>query len=94
MKYERYFESLIKSYEFMGFDPDINHNSIDKIESALSGRGVWTRNLVVDYSNAEKANEYVGYIKRLKGKAGMFLSVYGKNRQDAIDSGKRLLDSI
>ena len=94
MCYDPYFESIIKSYNFMGLDADINYNSFDKIESALSGRGVWTRNLPVDYSDTEKANEYVGYIKRLKGKAGMFISTVGKSRQDAIDNGKRLLDSI
>lgn len=98
MGYERYFESLTKSYNFIGFDADPAYNSFDKMESVLSAaKGVWTRTLVGDYAGADAGKsleDSLFYIRRLKGRVGMFLGVHGEDRQGAIDGAKRLLDSI
>jgi len=97
MCYENHLQSLTKTYNFMGLDASTDYNNFDKIEAALSGRGVWARDLGVNYMNpdtAEDAGRIFSYITRLKGKAGMFLGSMGRNRQEAIDGGKKLLDMI
>jgi len=99
MCYENHLMSLAtKSYNFMGFDADPKFNNIDKIEAGLvAGKGVWSRVIGMPFQDipADQAVEdAIGYIRQLKGKVGLFLGVHGKNKQDAIEKGKRLLGSI
>jgi hypothetical protein len=83
-----------KSYNFMGFDADPIFNNFEKIEAALiAGKGVWSR-LLGTPSDPQSLEDTVGYVRRLKGKVGLFFCVHGQNRQDAIDKAKWLLNSI
>lgn len=87
-----------KSYNFMGFDADPKFNSIDKIEAALvAGKGVWSRILgmpFLDIPADQALEDALGYLRRLKGKVGLFLGVHGRDREDAFEKAKRLLGSI
>ena len=85
MKYDAHFPALLKTEGFMGMDPGPSHNDVDKIEEALSGKGVWLRQLGED--NME-------LIQRFRGKMGLLLSASGETRRNAIDAAKRLLDTL
>ncbi len=94
MCHENHLMTLTKAYNFMGFDADPKFNNFDKIEAALvAGKGVWTRLLGLP-SDPQALEDTIGYIRRLKGKVGLFLCVHGKNRQDAINKAKQLLNNI
>ena len=95
--YDRYFPSLIKTDNFLGFDASPKYNDIEKIEAALSGRGVWFRYLggIPKSENGTTGRrDDLPLIRRLRGKVGMYLGVHGTNRQDAIGRSKRLLDAL
>jgi hypothetical protein len=98
MCHENHLMTLTKSNHFMGFDADPKFNNFEKIEAALvAGKGVWSRVLGMpfhDISADQALEDTIGYIRRLKGKVGLFFCVPGKNKQDAIDKAKRLLNSI
>jgi hypothetical protein len=97
MAYDRYFPSLIKTEGFMGLDASPSYNSLDRIEAALAGRGVWTRtvgDMPTDEHGATGRRDDLPAIRRLKGKVGMLLGVHGADRADAIARAKRLLDSL
>lgn len=86
MKYETHFDSLIKTDGFMGFDPDPVYNDFEKIASALErSRGVWSRQ--ISHNNPK----CLDYVRRLKGKAGMFFGVGGNNREEAIKEAREFM---
>jgi hypothetical protein len=86
MCYERYLPSLVKTEGFLGFDAQPGFNDFDKIEAALTeAHGVWTR--ICGPQDME-------YIRRLKGKAGMFFSVYGATRDDAVEKAREFLAGL
>lgn len=93
--YENHLASLIKTNRFMGFDADPKYNTFDKIESMLSlGHGVWTKPIRIDTEDMTTFKDATYYIQRLRGKVGLFFEIYGKNREDAIEGARRLLDFI
>jgi hypothetical protein len=98
MRYDFQFPAIIKTEAFMGLDADPDYNNLDKIEAALSGRGVWWR-AIGDLVRAPHGREAgrrdeLPVIRRLRGKVGLFLGVHGEDRQDAIDRARRLLDAL
>ena len=87
MGYERYFESLIKTDGFLGFDAGHQYNDLAKIESALiQATGVWMAPL-----NPETQLEMV---RRLRDKIGFHFSVSGEDRNDAVRKVKTLLECL
>jgi len=96
MTYDNHLMSLTKTEGFMGFDAVPTYNRIEKIDEALAGRGAWTwtvggRHMGVGPAQMARTLEY---IQRFRGRVGLFLGTDGKDRAEAIDSGKRLLDSL
>ncbi|MCL2664172.1 MAG: uroporphyrinogen decarboxylase family protein, partial [Defluviitaleaceae bacterium] len=83
MKHDRFFKAMSETKGFMGFDADPNYNSLDLLEQALTGRGVWNR-VVGEWDLA----------KRFKGKFGFFLGAHGKTKEDASENMKKMLCSI
>jgi hypothetical protein len=98
MHYDFQFPAMIKAEGFVGLDADPDYNRLDKIEAALSGCGVWWRpigDLVrAPHGKQVERRDELSIIRRLRGKAGLFLSVHGDDRQDAIDRARRLLDAL
>lgn len=86
MKYEAYFDSLVKTEGFIGFDPSPEFNDFEKIASTLERcRGVWTRQI------SHKDPNCLNYVRRLKGKVGMFFGVGGDNREEAIKEAREFM---
>ena len=86
MGYDTYFESLIKTDGFIGFDPTKEYNDMDKIEAALvKAKGIWIQPLGPDD---------IDLIKRLRGRIGMHFAVRGDDREDAIDKTKAFLAAL
>ncbi|MBU4366191.1 MAG: uroporphyrinogen decarboxylase family protein [Kiritimatiellae bacterium] len=86
MKYETHFDSLIKTEGFIGFDPSPEFNDFEKIASTLERcRGVWTRQI------SHKDPNCLNYVRRLKGKVGMFFGVGGNNREEAIKEAREFM---
>ena len=86
MTYQRYFPSIVKTEEFMGFDATPQYNEFDRIEEALCRHhGVWTY---------ECGPDDVEYVRRLKGRVPMYFHVRGDTREQAIASTKELLASL
>jgi hypothetical protein len=82
---------------FMGMDAHPEFNDFETIVAALAGRGAYLTRLgdVPKSPPLEGRREGdVDLIRRLKGKAGLFLGVHGDDREDAVDRAKRLLDAI
>jgi hypothetical protein len=95
MNHDFQFESMAKTEGFVGLDADPAWNEFDKIVETLSGRGVWGRTIGDAPTDSDSETPLdIGKIRRLKGKAGMFLGVQGRDRKDATDRAKQLLDSI
>ena len=84
MKHDTHFDSIVKTDGFLGFDAHYAHNDFDKIEAALTKvNGACMRPLhgLID----------MDWIERLHGKVGMFFSLKGWNRQDAIEQAREFL---
>jgi hypothetical protein len=86
LRYESHFPSLVKTENFLGFDAQPGPNDFDKIEAALSeAHGIWTR--ICGPGDMD-------YIRRLRGKVGMFFSVHGENRGDAVAKAREFLAEL
>ena len=97
LRYDTYFQSLLKTENFMGFDASPGYNDLDKVEAALAGRGVWCVVLgdvpLRRHGETGRRND-LPTIRRLRGKVAFYLGAHGDNRQEAIDRAKRLLDEL
>jgi hypothetical protein len=86
LRYDTHFEAIVKTEGFIGFDPGLSHNALEKIEAALvKARGIWTQPLGPDQ---------LDLIRRLRGKIGMFFAVHGQDRADAIRKAQDFLAAL
>ncbi|MCL2814291.1 MAG: uroporphyrinogen decarboxylase family protein, partial [Oscillospiraceae bacterium] len=83
MKHDWQLKAMSETTGFMGFDAYPAYNDHDKIEEALTGKGVWNRS----ESNWE-------LIKKFKGKFGLFLGSHGHTKEEAIENAKKMMDYI
>ena len=83
MKHDWHLKAMSETKGFMGFDPDPAYNDHDKIEEALTGKGVWNR-CVSDWDQA----------RRFKGKFGFFLNAHGATKEEAVENSKKMMDYI
>ena len=83
MKHDWHLKAMSETRGFMGFDAAPEYNSLDKIEEALTGKGVWNR-----------AIPDLDLIRRYRGKFGLFLAAHGRTKSEAVEKAKRLPDAI
>lgn len=86
MKYEAYFDAIAKTDGFIGFDASPEFNDYEKIAATLERcRCVWTRQI------SHKDPKCLDYVRRLKGKAGMFFGVGADTRAEAIKEAREFI---
>ena len=83
MKHDWHLKAMSETPGFLGFDADPAYNDHNLIEEALTGRGVWNRN-VWDREQA----------KKFRGKFGFFLQAHGDTKEAALENSKKLMEHI
>ena len=83
MKHDWHLKAMSESFGFMGFDAAPEYNDIDKIEEALTGKGVWNRTV-----------SDLALIRRFKGKIGLFLAAHGHTKEEAVANSNKMVDAM
>jgi len=86
------FPGMVKTPGFMGLDADPAWNDVELIARALDGRGVWA--WALGYVDEESFPMHLEWIRRMRGRVGLFLRAHGRDRAQAVLRARRLREAI
>jgi uroporphyrinogen-III decarboxylase len=91
MGYEQNLKTIAEEEGFLGFDPHVDYNSIDKILDAVEGKGVWIVNNFPgqkrDTRTETDEETFIRAIDRSEGRCSLAMVVRGKTREEAMRLG-------
>jgi hypothetical protein len=83
MGYSQNLEVMSSCRGFLGFDPQVAYNPIDKIIPAISGRGFWRNHSIKP--DDEALNTYKKIIDNAGDTCGLLMEVRGRDKDHALE---------
>ncbi len=88
MGYSQNLDVMSSCRGFLGFDPQVAYNPIEKIIPAISGRGFWRIHSI--NPDEEALNTYKKIIDNARGRCGLLMEVRGRCKDHALKLAEKV----